>query len=131
MLNLRLSSRPDTAGLVRAVLGGIATPFALRPELLGDLKTVVSEACNNAVEHAYRDDHGSVHLAVDEDGSSLRATIRDRGRWRDRHVDGDRGRGILIMESLMTFAEIRESPGGTDVVLERRLSGVDVGPVPR
>jgi hypothetical protein len=32
-----LNSRPDAAGLVRAVLGGIATPFALPPELLDDL----------------------------------------------------------------------------------------------
>ncbi len=48
-LNVRLNSRPDAAALVRAVLGGIASPFALQPELLNDLKTVVSEACNNAV----------------------------------------------------------------------------------
>lgn len=62
---LRLNSRPDTAGLVRAVLGGIAPPFALRPELLNDLKTVVSEACNNAVDHAYRSETGAIAVRVD------------------------------------------------------------------
>lgn len=79
MLNLRLNSRPDTAGLVRAVLGGIATPFALRPELLNDLKTVVSEACNSAVDHAYRSETGAIALRVDIQLEEIEVTVRDWG----------------------------------------------------
>ena len=81
----------------------------------------VGEACNNAVEHAYSHDQGSVYVSVDEDGSTLRATIRDEGAWRDRRTNGDRGRGILIMEGLMNLAEIRPTRNGTIVVLEREL----------
>jgi anti-sigma regulatory factor (Ser/Thr protein kinase) len=54
VLNLRLNSRSDSTGLVRAALGGLAAPFALRAERLNDVKTAISEACNNAVEHACR-----------------------------------------------------------------------------
>jgi hypothetical protein len=38
ILNLRLNSRPGSAALVRAALGGLAAPFALRAELVNDLK---------------------------------------------------------------------------------------------
>jgi anti-sigma regulatory factor (Ser/Thr protein kinase) len=79
VLNLRLNSRPDTARLVRAVLGGIAKPFALRPELLNDLKTVVSEACNNAVDHAYRGESGAIAVRVDIQLEEIEVTVRDWG----------------------------------------------------
>jgi serine/threonine-protein kinase RsbW len=54
ILSLRLNSRPDSASLVRAALSALAEPLFLRPEQLSDLKTAISEACNNAVDHAYR-----------------------------------------------------------------------------
>ena len=64
---------------MRAVLGGIATPFALRPEMLNDLKTVVSEACNNAVDHAYRGETGTIAVRVDIQLEEIEVTVRDWG----------------------------------------------------
>ena len=55
----------EIARMIKFAVGGIATPFALRPELLNDLKTVVSEACNNAVDHAYRGGTGAIAVRVD------------------------------------------------------------------
>ena len=55
-VRLDLDSRPETLTLVRGALGGVADQLALDPELLDDLKTAVSEACNNVVMHAYDDD---------------------------------------------------------------------------
>jgi anti-sigma regulatory factor (Ser/Thr protein kinase) len=50
-VRLDLDSRPETLTLVRGALGGVADQLALDPELLDDLKTAVSEACNNVVMH--------------------------------------------------------------------------------
>jgi anti-sigma regulatory factor (Ser/Thr protein kinase) len=88
---------------------------------MDEVLLAVGEACNNAVEHAYRDDLGSISVRVDEDGETLCATVRDRGRWRDPTVSGDRGRGIEIMRALMDVADVRRTPTGTEVLLERRL----------
>jgi anti-sigma regulatory factor (Ser/Thr protein kinase) len=117
-LNLRLNSSPDAAGLVRAVFGGIATPFALRPELLNDVKTVVSEACNNAVEHAYRGETGAIAVRVDIQLEEIEVTIRDwGGGFQQLAPDGDRLRvGLPLISALADRAEFLSGPGsGTEV----------------
>ena len=114
---MRLNSRPDTAGLVRAVLGGIATPFALRPELLNDLKTVVSEACNNAVDHAYRGESGAIAVRLDVQLEEIEATVRDWGGGFQQLVpDEDRLRvGLPLINALADRAEFLTAPGsGTE-----------------
>jgi anti-sigma regulatory factor (Ser/Thr protein kinase) len=118
VLNLRLDSRPDSAGLVRAVLGGIATPFALRPELVNDLKTVVSEACNNAVEHAYRGESGAIAVRVDIQLEEIEATVRDwGGGFQELASAGDHLRvGLPLINALANRAEFLTAPGsGTEV----------------
>jgi anti-sigma regulatory factor (Ser/Thr protein kinase) len=117
-LNLRLNSRPDAAALVRAVFGGIATPFALRPELLNDLKTVVSEACNNAVDHAYRGETGAIAVRVDIQLEEIEVMVRDwGGGLQELAPAGDRLRvGLPLINALADRAEFLTSPGsGTEV----------------
>lgn len=117
-LNVRLNSRPDAAALVRAVLGGIASPFALRPELLNDLKTVVSEACNNAVDHAYRGETGAIAVRMDIQLEEIEVTVRDwGGGFQQLASAGDRLRvGLPLINALADRAEFLTAPGsGTEV----------------
>jgi len=118
ILNLRLNSHPDTAGLVRAALGGLAGPFRLRTELVNDLKTAISEACNNAVEHAYRGQSGAIAVRVDIGLESVDASVRDWGGG-FQHVGpaGDRLRvGLPVINALADRAEFLTAPGsGTEV----------------
>jgi anti-sigma regulatory factor (Ser/Thr protein kinase) len=118
VLNLRLNSRPDTAGLVRAVLGGVAMPFALRPELLNDLKTVVSEACNNAVDHAYRGDTGAIAVRVELQLEEIEVSVRDwGGGFHQVAPAGDHLRvGLPLINALADRTEFLTAPGsGTEV----------------
>jgi anti-sigma regulatory factor (Ser/Thr protein kinase) len=118
VLNLRLDSRPECAGLVRAVLGGIAAPFALRPELVSDLKTVVSEACNNAVDHGYRGENGAIAVRVDIQLEEIQATVRDWGAgFQVLAPAGDHLRvGVALINALADRAEFLTAPGsGTEV----------------
>ncbi|HEV3390175.1 MAG TPA: ATP-binding protein [Solirubrobacteraceae bacterium] len=118
VLNLRLNSRPDSARLVRAVLGGVATPFALRPELVNDLKTVVSEACNNAVDHGYRGESGAIAVRVDIQLEEIEATVRDwGGGFQELAAAGDHLRvGLPLINALADRAQFLTAPGsGTEV----------------
>ena len=118
ILNLRLDSRPDSAGLVRAALGGLAAPFRLREELVGDLKTAISEACNNAVEHAYRGRSGAIAVHLDVGIESVDVSVRDWGGGFQRVAPaGDRLRvGLPVINALADRAEFLTAPGsGTEV----------------
>lgn len=118
ILGLRLNSRPDTAGLVRAALGGLAAPFRLREELVNDLKTAISEACNNAVEHAYRGQSGAIAVHVDIGFESVDVSVRDwGGGFQHLAPVGDRMRvGLPVINALADRAEFLTAPGsGTEV----------------
>jgi anti-sigma regulatory factor (Ser/Thr protein kinase) len=118
ILNLRLKSRPDSASLVRAALGGLAKPLALRPELVNDLKTAISEACNNAVDHAYRGQSGAIAVHVDVGVESVEAMVRDwGGGFQHLAPAGDRLRvGLPLINALADRAEFLTAPGsGTEV----------------
>jgi serine/threonine-protein kinase RsbW len=118
ILGLRLNSRPDSAGLVRAALGGLAGPFRLREELVNDLKTAISEACNNAVEHAYRGQSGAIAVHVDVGFESVEVSVRDwGGGFQHLAPAGDRMRvGLPVINAVADRAEFLTAPGsGTEV----------------
>jgi serine/threonine-protein kinase RsbW len=118
ILNLRLNSRPDSAGLIRAALGGLAAPVARRPELVNDLKTAISEACNNAVEHAYRGQSGAIAVHLDVGLEVVQVSVRDwGGGFQKLAPASDRLRvGLPVINALADRAEFLTAPtSGTEV----------------
>jgi anti-sigma regulatory factor (Ser/Thr protein kinase) len=97
-----------------------------------DAVLAVSEACNNAIEHAYRERGGTIGLCLEVDDGVLRMHVEDRGLWR---LDGDRsierGRGLPIMRGVMDSVEIERGSGGTRIRFEHRLEipGPPLAPV--
>ena len=80
----------------------------------------VSEACANAIEHAYSPGDAKVEIrALLVDGMAT-VTISDRGEWRDPRGE-NRGRGIPIMREFMDDVVIEPTERGTTVHLRRRL----------
>ena len=61
-VRLQLSNRPENVSLVRAVLAGVAEAVDLDPEQLDEIRTAVTEACNNAVLHAYAGGEGPLEV---------------------------------------------------------------------
>jgi serine/threonine-protein kinase RsbW len=79
-VRLRLDSRPQALTIVRGMLSGVAEQLALDPELLDDLKTAVSEACNNVVLHAYGSGVvGPMEVALSAGEDAIRVTVTDDG----------------------------------------------------
>jgi serine/threonine-protein kinase RsbW len=119
--------------LARLSLAGIAPVARLSEDTLADLKLAVTEACANAVRHAYpEDEEGAVRLRVTIDGSSLLIEIADDGRGLDTGTAGraetaaglpEAGMGFSIMRAVVDDFEIESPPaGGTVVRLTKLLS---------
>jgi serine/threonine-protein kinase RsbW len=119
-VRLDLESKPQTLTIVRGMLSGVAELLAIDPELLDDLKTAVSEACNNVVLHAYGDQPGpmAVRLFVDDD--RLRVTVEDHGAGLppDSTERAD-GIGLSVIRALADEVRFAEgSEGGTRVEMD-------------
>lgn len=119
---MQLDSSPETLTLVRGVLGGVAELLALDPELLDDLKTAVSEACNNVVMHAYEGDNGPIWLSLYVRPEAIEVLVRDEGRGIPMLAPADdrlQGVGIPIMRALAQQTAFRPRVGGgTEVWLQ-------------
>jgi serine/threonine-protein kinase RsbW len=118
-VRLELDSRPETLTLVRGVLAGVAELIGLDPELLDDLKTAVSEACNNVVMHAYDGDTGPLGVRMYIEPEAIEVVVLDRGSGLPALAPADetiRGVGLSVIRALAEQAEFRSPPdGGTEV----------------
>jgi serine/threonine-protein kinase RsbW len=122
LVHVKLESTPETLTLVRGVLGALSETLSLDPELLDDLKTAISEACNNVVVHAYGGDAGPLEVSLYVTASSILAVISDEGLGIPEQAypeDGVHGVGLPLMRALSDRVEFRDRPhGGTEVRLE-------------
>jgi anti-sigma regulatory factor (Ser/Thr protein kinase) len=121
-VRLRLESRPQTLTIVRGMLGGVAELLSIDPELLDDLKTAVSEACNNVVLHAYGGESGpmEVGLFVTEEQFSVRVSDEGVGMPAPPPAgDVSQGIGLSVIRALTEDVQFSSAPdGGTEVRMD-------------
>jgi anti-sigma regulatory factor (Ser/Thr protein kinase) len=100
------------------MLAGLGEYLQLDPELLDDLKTAISEACNNVVLHAYGNGTGPLQMALTMSEDDFEVTVRDRGAGIQRFSPADNrmGVGLAVISALAHRAEFQSAPGeGTEV----------------
>jgi serine/threonine-protein kinase RsbW len=79
VVRLSFPAKADYLLLARLALSGIARELPVGDELLADLKLALTEACGNAVRHAYTNTEGDVSVVFTIDGDRLLMTVEDRG----------------------------------------------------
>jgi serine/threonine-protein kinase RsbW/stage II sporulation protein AB (anti-sigma F factor) len=96
------------------VLGGVAEALRLDVELLEDIRLAVSEACANAVIHAYEGEaSGLMDIDVHAADGDLEVVIRDHGIGMAPRADSPGlGVGLPLMASLAGSMELLSPPGG-------------------
>jgi serine/threonine-protein kinase RsbW len=146
-ITLQVPASAEYVDLVRVTLYGIAAKMGFSFEEIEDMKVAVSEACNNAVLHAYgnpqtgrasqapeqpllveirfikRED--ALSIVVKDNGQSFDASTESKERppvkrgqsIDDLHVGG---LGLYLMQALMDHVEVH-SDSGTEVILTKRL----------
>jgi serine/threonine-protein kinase RsbW len=119
-VRLLLSNRAENVALVRQAIGGVAEALAIDDNLLADIKTVVSEACNNVVLHAYEGEEGLLEVYICPDEQELEVVVRDAGTGIQPHrpepESGVQGVGLSLIQALTDRVEFRGAAGeGTEV----------------
>jgi serine/threonine-protein kinase RsbW len=114
MVRLELESHPENVALVRAVLTGISEALELSEEMTSDLKTALSEACNNAALHAYDGGSGPLVVEVEASAAGICAAVLDRGSGITRISGGEdrMGLGLAVISALASSSEFRHPEGG-------------------
>ena len=126
-VRLELESRPECITLVRSALAGLGEYLGLDAELLDDLKTAISEACNNVVLHAYRGGTGPLAVCFSVDEEAVEVVVGDRGTGIERvsAAEDRMGVGLAVISALATTAEFRSEPGeGTEVRMSFGTAGL-------
>jgi serine/threonine-protein kinase RsbW len=126
-VRLDLANLPENVSLVRELLAGVAEAVPLEDGQLDDIKTVVSEAANNVVLHAYDGDEGPLEVEVYIDDGALAIVVRDHGQGIRPRAPSDEpvtGIGLSVIQALTDRAEFRSATGGgTEVRMEFTTPG--------
>ncbi len=117
---LAMPSRAENVALVRQAFGGLADAVGLAEPLLADVKTAVSEACNNVVVHAYGSGEGPLQVGARTAGNELSVLVRDCGEGiRPTPAGNDKavhGVGLSLIQALTDRVEFGGGIGkGTEV----------------
>lgn len=119
---LELESRPECVTLVRSALSGLGERLELDPELLDDLKTAISEACNNVVLHAYGGEAGPMEVSLFIGDDHIRVTVVDRGTGMPAPPptgDVSQGIGLSVIRALTQNVRFASAPNdGTEVQMD-------------
>ncbi len=120
-LRLALAAKPENLALVRQALSGLADGVSIPERPLADLKQIATEACMNAVVHAYPDrDDGRIDVSAKALNGAVELRIRDWGvGFRPRPARGDHSLRLglpLIASVVDSFAIESPEGGGTALV---------------
>ena len=142
-IEVKMPAKPEYVGVIRLTLSGIASRMGYAYEEIEDLKIAVSEACTNAVQHAYKDNaSGEIIIGFGIYENKLEIMIADNGEsfnfeetrnklgpysaasTTDQLVEG--GLGLYLMETLMDEVHVFANSGVT-VFMVKYVSGERAG----
>ena len=113
-LTLHMPADQDTLPVVRQALRSLGESVDADTESLEDAELAVTEACANAVEHAYQGDPGDIEVSFLPEESQLRVSVADRGIGIPEEIVSrgeGRGYGLPMIESIATSVEFAGRDG--------------------
>lgn len=131
-VRLSFPAKADYLLLARLALGGVVRELPVGPELLADLRLAVTEACGNAVKHAYGDGDGSVEVAFVVKEDRLEMLVEDTGAGLELPLieqllepkppeasvePADGGMGIAIIRAIVDELDVTSGADGRGTVV--------------
>ena len=125
-LHLSLDAEAENVGVARAAVADLAESHGMREPTLGDLKTVLSEACSNVVRHAYPGAPGIFEVEAVPRERMLAVVVRDFGtgmRARPSEDESSMRLGLGLISMLSSrFEIVGGKGGGTEIRMQLPLT---------
>jgi serine/threonine-protein kinase RsbW len=117
IIRLVLPANPANVSLVRHTVAGLAEAIGMDEDGVADVKAVVTEACVNAVVHAYDDEVGPVEVLAGLGDGAFEIIVRDFGlgfrpRVAAAGAEQSLRLGLPLIATLASSFELRGNPGG-------------------
>jgi serine/threonine-protein kinase RsbW len=117
-VSLVVPAVPDSIAVIRQTVSGICEALGADSRTVGDIKLAATEACTNAVLHAYASGQGgTIEIDAYAGHDELRLLVRDRGvGMTPAPMAEGLGLGLPLIAALTTTLTITEpDDGGTEV----------------
>lgn len=79
IVEMKIPAKPDYVAIARLTLSGIANRMGFSYDDIEDMKIAISEACTNAVQHAYKEEIGEITVAFGLYEEYLEIVVADKG----------------------------------------------------
>ncbi|QMV41073.1 anti-sigma B factor RsbW [Cohnella cholangitidis] len=134
-VTLTVPALPEYVDLVRLTLYGVASKMKFTFEDIEDMKVAVSEACNNAVLHAYGGAEGKIEVSFASSDEELSITVRDYGKsftivdskepaslhGKSINEIQSGGLGLYLMQALMDRVDVQNDDGTSVTLMKKRM----------
>jgi anti-sigma regulatory factor (Ser/Thr protein kinase) len=123
-----LLASPESASRMRGLVERFCSQGGIDPDRVTDIKLAVTEAANNAAQHAYVGrSPGPVTLVAWLELEDVLIELRDEGRGMAPRIDSPgAGWGIPIMGRIADRLDITAGPGGDGTIVRMRFGARSV-----
>jgi anti-sigma regulatory factor (Ser/Thr protein kinase) len=124
-VEIEIAASAPGVPLIRHALRGLLSGLSVADDVVADIALAVTEACTNAVVHAYPEGNGMIHVVASHVDGVLIVTVRDHGGGMSPRVDTPGlGVGLPVIAAIAESVEIGSpDDGGTEVRMQFALSG--------
>ena len=123
-VHLRFPARSEYLLLARLAVAGVARRMALGRREVADLELAVTEACSNAVRHAYPEGPpGEIDLELVVERDRMELVVEDHGAGIDLPLregaepSEQGGMGFPLMRAVVDELDVRPTDDGTGTVV--------------
>jgi anti-sigma regulatory factor (Ser/Thr protein kinase) len=122
-VEIEMAAAASGVPLVRHALRGLLTGLGVPDDVIADITLAVTEACTNAVVHAYPNGGGTINVTASHLGGELEVAVRDHGGGMAPRVDTPGlGVGLPVIAAIARSVVIGSpEDGGTEVRMQFAL----------
>ena len=134
-MELKVNAVAENEAFVRNTVAAFCASADPSAEMIGDIKTAVSEAISNCIVHAYKNKGGNatvraalsdgwVHIEITDCGGGITDIAKAREAYFTTDEAGERaGIGFTIMEAFMDRLKVENNDkGGLSVFMDKKLA---------